>query len=128
MTTHSLGSLELLQRRIASEQTTPEAQMPGGRQREKLKIATQEFEAVFIGLMLKQVRKSLMDDNPLFGKSQEAKFYQEMMDEKLAEQMSRTGQFGLARTLYQRMERTLPADPRETLQRAALLPPTQERR
>ncbi len=73
--------------------------------------ATQDFEAVFVGMMLKQMRKSMASDNPLFGKSSEAKVYQDMMDDSLAQQMSRTGTFGLAKAMMKSIARTLPADP-----------------
>ena len=52
------------------------------RKRAKLKKATQDFEGVFIGMMLKQMRKSMTGGSPLFGSSYEAKYYQEMVDEK----------------------------------------------
>jgi peptidoglycan hydrolase FlgJ len=89
------------------------------KQRARLKKATQDFEAVFIGMMLKQMRKTMAGDNPLFGKNSEAKHYQEMMDDAVAQQMSRTGQFGLGEMLYKKVERTLPPDP-DTLVRQAL--------
>ncbi len=83
------------------------------RQRAKLKKATQEFEGVFIGMMLKQMRKSMAGNTPLFGSSYEAKYYQEMVDDKVAQQMSSTGSFGLATKLYKSMEHTLGLDKRE---------------
>jgi flagellar protein FlgJ len=71
---------------------------------EKLKKACQEFEAIFIGMMLKQMRKSLTGSNALFGNSSEAKLYQEMSDEATASQMSRAGGLGLADLLCKRLE------------------------
>jgi peptidoglycan hydrolase FlgJ len=81
------------------------------RQRDKLKKATQDFEAIFVGMMLKEMRKTMTSDNPLFGKSSESKYYQEMMDDAVAHQISRTGQFGLGSLLYKKVEHTLPPDP-----------------
>jgi Rod binding domain-containing protein len=89
------------------------------KQRARLKKATQDFEAVFIGMMLKQMRKTMAGENPLFSKNSEAKYYQEMMDDAVAQQMSRTGQFGLGEMLYKKVEKTLPPDP-DTLARHAL--------
>jgi flagellar protein FlgJ len=82
---------------------------------DKLKKATQDFEAIFIGTMLKEARKSLNGSHPLFGDSYEAKQYQEMMDDKMAEQMSRSGSFGLSKTLYKSLEENI-------LREANLLP------
>ena len=81
--------------------------------KEKARVtkATQDFESVFIGMMLKQMRKSMAGDNPLFGKGSEAKLYQDMMDDSLAQQMSRTGTFGLAKVMMKSIERTLPPNP-----------------
>jgi Rod binding domain-containing protein len=72
---------------------------------------TQDFESVFIGMMLKQMRKSMAGDDPIFGKSSEAKVYQDMMDDKLASAMSKTGTFGLATAMKKSIERNLPPDP-----------------
>lgn len=81
--------------------------------KEKARVtkATQDFEAVFIGMMLKQMRKSMAGEDPIFGKSSESKIYQDMMDDSLAQQMSRTGTFGLAKAMVKSMERALPPDP-----------------
>lgn len=80
------------------------------KQRDRLKKATQEFEGVFIGMMLKQMRKSMTGGNALFGKSSESKMYQDMMDDATATQMSKTGTFGLAKKLYASLEHTLPTE------------------
>ncbi len=79
------------------------------RQHQKLAKAAQDFEALFIGTMLKQMRKSVTGDSPLFGGSQESKMYQEMMDDATAQQMSRTGSFGFARLLVKTLEPRQPA-------------------
>ncbi len=90
------------------------------RQHDRLVKATQEFESVFIGQMLKQMRKSMTGENALFGNSSEAKMFQDMTDDATATQMSHTGTFGLAKTLFKSLERTLPPNP-ETLLRQTLL-------
>ena len=84
------------------------------RERERLKKATQDFEAVFVGIMLKQMRKSMTGGNALFGNSSDSKLYQDMMDDATAQQLSKTGSFGLARVLYKAMEHTLPAETPQT--------------
>lgn len=92
---------------------TAHAQAKASYTKEKTRVtkATQEFEAVFIGMMLKQMRKSMAGENAMFGKSSESKIYQEMMDDNLAQQMSKTGTFGLAKAMMKSIERTLPPDP-----------------
>jgi Rod binding domain-containing protein len=81
------------------------------KQNTRITKVTQDFEAVFIGMMLKQMRKSMAGDNALFGKSSEAKVYQDMMDDTLASTMSKTGTFGLATAMRKSIERGLPPDP-----------------
>ena len=78
---------------------------------DKLQKTTQDFEAVFIGLMLKQMRKSVSGENALLGSSSEAKIYQDMMDDATAQRMSKTGTFGLAKVLLKTLSKTLPHDP-----------------
>lgn len=98
------------------------------RQNARLKKATQDFEGVFIGQMLKQMRKSMAGANPLFGNSSEAKLYQEMQDDATAENMSKTGSFGLGHLLYKTMKHTLPPDPEAMLRSALTLTPQGEKK
>lgn len=93
----------------------------GAQQRAKLKKATQDFEAIFLGLMLKQMRQSTAGENALFGNSSEAKLYQEMLDEVTAKQMSQTGAFGMGNLLYKKLEALMPPDP-EAAPKAGKLP------
>jgi flagellar protein FlgJ len=79
--------------------------------RAKLAKTTQDFEAVFVGMMLKQMRKSMAGQNALFGNSSESKMYQDMMDDATAKHMSQVGTFGLAKMLFKTMSPTLPPDP-----------------
>ena len=92
---------------------------PAARQRAQLKKATQDFEAIFVGTLFKEMRKTMSGDNPLFGNSSETKHYQEMMDDTVAQNLSKTGAFGLGNMLYKKVERTLPPDP-EAITRQAL--------
>lgn len=81
------------------------------KQTDRVKKATQDFEAVFVGMMLKQMRKSMAGENALFGQSSEAKVYQDMMDDTLAQQMSRTGTFGISNAMMKSIAGRLPPDP-----------------
>ena len=81
------------------------------KQRTRVQKATQDFEAVFLGMMLKQMHKSMAGDNALFGKSQEAKVYQDMMDDTLATTLSKSGTFGMGKAMMKSLALTLPPDP-----------------
>lgn len=92
--------------------TTPATTASGAtsktdRERARIKKAAQDFESVFVGMMLKQMRKSMTGSNSLFGSSSQAKMYQDMMDDITAQQMSKTSPFGLATTLERSMEKRL---------------------
>lgn len=90
-----------------------EAKAEYAKQHDRLQKTTQDFESVFIGMMLKQMRKSIAGKNELFGSSSEAKTYQDMSDDATAKQMSKVGTFGLARVMFKSMSRTLPPNPDE---------------
>ncbi len=88
------------------------------RQRDKLKKATQDFEAVFLTQILKQAHKTMQGEGSLFGKSSQSQFYAEMRDELMAQNLSKTGQFGLGRMLFQKLEKTLPPNPDQMIKDA----------
>lgn len=79
--------------------------------RDKLKKVTQDFEAEFITQMLKQVRKSMTGESGVFGSSPESKQYRDMVDEATAQNLSKAGGLGLAKSLFKSMQSILPPDP-----------------
>ena len=92
----------LAQLRAAARAHSPQA----------LRQAAQQFEALFIEMMLKSMRKADFGDS-LFDNRQ-VRFYRELFDHQLALQLSRTHTFGLARMLIKRLggaegTRTAPA-------------------
>ena len=70
------------------------------REAAKEKKAFQDFEQMFVHLMLKEMRKTVNDSSGST-KSHATKMYEEMMDEAMAEQMARSGQLGLGRQLQE---------------------------
>lgn len=72
----------------------------------KLMEACQQFEAIFINMMLKQMRSTVAEGG-LTEKSQAREIFESMKDEKLAEEMSKSKGFGLAQFLYKQMQRQL---------------------
>lgn len=105
---------------VAGPTPFTEAKLEYTRQKDRLTKATQEFESVFVGLILKQMRKSPTQDQGLFGASHEAKLYQDMMDDTTASQIGKAGSFGLAKMLCKRLEKTLPPDPEALLRQAVM--------
>lgn len=68
-----------------------------------LRAAAQQFESLFIDMMLKSAEKANFKD-PLFGSSQQ-RMYQDLYDQQLSIQMSKTHTFGLAEMLVQQLRR-----------------------
>ena len=68
-----------------------------------LRAAAQQFESLFIDMMLKSAEAANFKD-PLFGSSQQ-RLYQDLYDQQLSTQMSKTHTFGLAEMLVQQLRR-----------------------
>ena len=68
-----------------------------------LRAAAQQFEGLFIDMMLKSARAANFKD-PLFGSSQQ-RFYQDLYDQQLSIELSKTHTFGLAEMLVQQLRR-----------------------
>ncbi|MCW8091808.1 flagellar assembly peptidoglycan hydrolase FlgJ [Alteromonas sp. ASW11-130] len=90
---HDLGSVNKLREAIASGDE------------EVLEEAAQQFEAIFVQMMFKSMRKAqeaIADENSPFN-SQQVKFYQEMHDQQLAADLSAGGGLGLADLIVQQL-------------------------
>ncbi len=71
---------------------------------EALRGVTREFEAIFIGEMLKQMRRPDFSGG-LLGNDRASKMYREMHDEAMAAEMARAGGLGIGDMLYQELRR-----------------------
>jgi len=71
----------------------------------KLKKACQDFEAVFIGQIWKQMRASVPKEGLLNSKEQES--YMSMFDQELSVKMSQSGGIGLSDMLYANLSERL---------------------
>jgi Rod binding domain-containing protein len=78
------------------------------KKRTQLKTSTQQFEAIFVANMLKEVRKSMSSSGGLFGNTPQARMYADMMDEAVADQMSKTGALGFGKALYKSLLKYVP--------------------
>ncbi|MDR5659700.1 rod-binding protein [Serpentinicella sp. ANB-PHB4] len=73
--------------------------------REKLMDACREFEAIFLNMMMKEMRKTIPTDG-LTEKSQAREIFESMHDEKLSVEMARGKGTGLAKQLYNQLSRS----------------------
>ena len=78
----------------------------------KLRKACQDFEAVFIGQIWKQMRSSVPKDGMLHSKEEES--YLSMFDQELSVKMSRSGGIGLSDLLYENLSQRLVNASRDT--------------
>ncbi|GHT93880.1 flagellar rod assembly protein/muramidase FlgJ [Betaproteobacteria bacterium] len=70
-----------------------------------VKAAAQEFEALFLQMMLKSMRQTTDQDS--FMESDASRFYTSMLDEQIAKDISRTGSIGLAKVLEEQLSRRM---------------------
>lgn len=86
----------------------------------KLKKACQDFEAVFIGQIWKQMRASVPKDGMLHSKEEEQ--YLSMFDQELSVKMASAGGIGLSDMLYANLSQRLENVSRDTSAGKPLLP------
>ncbi len=68
----------------------------------KLMDLCYDMEAMFVGNMLKSMRKTIIE-NDFFGKSLAKDIFQDMLYDEYAKLMARTNQFGLAHQIYNQL-------------------------
>jgi len=75
-------------------------------ERAVLKKVSQEFEAIFIGEMLKEMRNTPLGSG-LLDQDRASKMYQDMSDQALARNMAESGGIGIARMIETELGRNL---------------------
>lgn len=89
---HDLSSLHQLRATAKKDETTA------------IKQAAQQFESVFMGMLMQSMRKanaSFEDDNPL--NSQATEFFRDMHDSQMSAELSKKGALGLADLMVQQL-------------------------
>ncbi|MGM0452568.1 MAG: rod-binding protein [Thermodesulfobacteriota bacterium] len=81
----------------------------------ELKQVCQDFEAVFINTLFKEMRSTVPDEGYL-GDGPGKEVFQEMMDSEVSRQVARQGGLGLGRQLYQQFQ----AKPGDAAQQSGL--------
>ena len=82
---------------------TKSQQLPKSPELKKLKQATEDFEQIFVNMMLKEMNKGLGKTGFLDGGDYEKAFKDMLVDER-AKEMSKKGNFGLAKMMYKQLE------------------------
>lgn len=75
---------------------------------EALRVVAQQFESMFIGMVLKSMREAndVMASDML--NSNESRFYRDMYDQQLSLNLAQQGGYGLADVLFDQLSRQLP--------------------
>ncbi len=72
------------------------------KEKEKLKKACKDFEALFVNQLMKEMRKTVKKSGFMDGGNAE-KIFQSMLDEKYAEAIADSGEMGLADMMYRQI-------------------------
>ena len=70
----------------------------------QIEKVAQDFEAIFLNIMLKEMRKTV-GKGGLLGNDGATKMFQEMMDSALAESMAKSKMFGLGNIVAKQMKK-----------------------
>jgi len=81
----------------------------GASKGDDLQSAAQDFESIFLHKMLEAMRKTVPKSGLL--ESFSSDMYQSMFDEELANEMSKKGDFGLAKMMYRQLGESNPENP-----------------
>lgn len=77
----------------------------------KLHQTAQQMEALFVGLLFKEMRKTAPQGGGLTGKpSMAEQTFGEMLDEKRSEQLSQNGSLGIAKVIEQQLRSAVLGD------------------
>ena len=84
----------------AIQQAAPQAR--DSKQSSELRRACQDFEAIFLGYILKSMRKTVAKSE-LLGSNREEELFRDMMDDEICKASSRTSSMGIADILYRQL-------------------------
>ena len=77
---------------------------------EGLKKVASEFEGMFIGMLLREMRKTVNNEDGMLPPSSESKIYQEMLDTEIAKKLSQKQSLGIANSVIKAYEKNLHRD------------------
>ena len=75
---------------------------PAGVLPRTLREATQEFESLFIGQMMREMRSTVPESN-LLGSGSGQQIFREMLDQEFSRRAAYSGDFGIGELLYRQL-------------------------
>jgi len=73
---------------------------------EALKSACKNFEAIFVNILLKNMRNTVVEGG-LIEKSHAREIFEGMLDEKIAEEVSKGQGIGIAKLMYEQLSKSM---------------------
>ena len=73
----------------------------------ELKKATEQFEGYFLHQLLTEMRKTIPKDTLLTDDGNGKQIFQDMMDQTISENMSKRGDLGMAKMMYDQLAPSL---------------------
>lgn len=73
---------------------------------ERIRSAARELSSYFLHMLIREMRKSIPKNPVLYGGKTE-EIFQDFLDEEFAAKMARSGQLGLADSIYESLENLL---------------------
>lgn len=73
----------------------------------KLKKATEGFESYFLHQLLVEMRKTVPKDTETKDDAHQEETFRDMMDQTLADTISKRGDFGLGKIMYDQLSKTV---------------------
>ena len=95
---------EQMRRRLENSNSDLQADMCP-REKEAIREAAEAFESYFIQMMLREMRRTVPQDQGLFQKSMGERIFREMLDEEMSKEMARAGGIGLSQIIIQQLTR-----------------------
>lgn len=74
-----------------------------GNSDEELKKATDQFESLLLNMMIREMRATV-PESTLFPESMAKEIYTGMLDEKIAENMAKSGGIGISRMIFDQLK------------------------
>lgn len=96
--------MKIIDPQMALSASKPAIKAPASQAEDDLRKAAKEFEAMFLNLVMKQMRETV-PENDLFGDSSKTKVFQGMLDEEYSKLAGETKSYGLAEMIYQNLSK-----------------------
>ena len=82
-----------------------------GMEDKKLRDAAQQFEGIFLDMVMKTMLDTTVMESDVMGNSQHTKMYQSLLDTEYAKGIGQSGRLGIADKIVQQLSRQKPENP-----------------